>query len=161
MDKNYEEMYEKILDYEAYTHAKNQRKIKTGIKVNILIPLVFLLLSFAVPDSGFLFLMLWIISLFGIAFYLIYIEYTDYKVRTKLQEFGLLEDTKTSHLMGNSVAEMEHAVDDRLDAIERRIAEEKKHHEDELERLNREKEEVKNEKLERLKNIGDKIRRDK
>lgn len=160
MDKNYEEIYSKMLEFEAHQHAKNYRKIQIGIKVNIFLPLVFLLLSFAFPDSGFFFLMLWIISLFGIAFYLIYVEYRDYKTREKLLEFGLLDEVSSFHLMGNSVEQMEQAVDDKLDEIERKLQEEKKSHDEKVYRLKKEREAVRSERIEKIKSIGDKNRGD-
>ena len=54
MGKDYEKIYEKIVDYEVHLHDKNQRKIKMGIKINIFVPLIFLMLSFVFPASHFL-----------------------------------------------------------------------------------------------------------
>ena len=42
----YEEMYQKFVDYEEHEHTKNQEKIRIGLKLNILIPMVFLMLCF-------------------------------------------------------------------------------------------------------------------
>ena len=77
----YEEMYKKFLNYETTSHEKNQKRIRVGIKVNIFLPLVFLIISFITSGSKLVFLVLWILSLFGIAFYLIYVEYNDFKLK--------------------------------------------------------------------------------
>ena len=85
----YKEIYEKFMDYQQSVHHKNQKKIQVGLKVNIILPLFFLILSFAISNGKLVFLILWIISLFGIAGYLIYIEFSDYKMMQKMQEFGV------------------------------------------------------------------------
>ena len=158
MSKNYEQIYEKILDYEEHLHRKNQRKIRIGIKVNIFVPLVFLLLCFAFPDTDIIFLVLWIVSLFGIATYLIYVEYSDYKLRRKLNEFGISDSRSELNLMGDSVHQIDQALDEKLDSVEERIEKERERFAAEMGRLNQEKENAKKEAIERLKKTGDKIR---
>ena len=91
-EKKYKERYEKFIAYEKENHEKNQRKIRNGLKVNILLPLVFLIISFATDSSKLIFLILWITSLFGIAFYLIYVEYTDFRMQELL---GTMEEEKS------------------------------------------------------------------
>ena len=118
MPRDYEKIYRLIKEYEAKTHEKNQRKIRMGFKVNIILPLVFLILCFAVPGSRFLFLMLWIVSLFGIAFYLLYVEYTDYKVLNKMKEFGIIDEHIDRNLMGDNI---DQALIETRDDIESRI----------------------------------------
>ena len=45
-NKEYKEMIDGFVEYQKNLHAKNQKKISVGLKVNILLPLVFLLLCF-------------------------------------------------------------------------------------------------------------------
>ncbi len=159
MSKRYEKFYEKIIDYESKLHKRNQHKIRIGLKINIFLPLVFLLLCFLVPGSKFLFLMLWIISLFGIAFYLIYIEYTDYKMINKMHEFGIVDEEQQRSLMSENeqaIEQMEKAVDDRIDAIEARIDTEKERLEKELKRLNQERDAAEKERKDRIQELRDK-----
>lgn len=132
MSKDYEKIYEQIKDYEAQLHEKNQKKIRMGFKINIILPLVFLFLCFIIPGTKFLFLMLWIISLFGIAFYLLYVEYTDYKVLNKMKEFGVIDDDLDRNLMGDDI---DQALNDRMDNIESKITAEKERLEKELEKI--------------------------
>lgn len=132
MSKDYEKIYEQIKDYEAQLHEKNQKKIRMGFKINIILPLVFLFLCFIIPGTKFLFLMLWIVSLFGIAFYLLYVEYTDYKVLNKMKEFGVIDDDLDRNLMGDDI---DQALNDRMDNIESKITAEKERLEKELEKI--------------------------
>ena len=118
MSKDYEKIYRQVKEYEARMHEKNQRKIRMGFKVNIILPLIFLFLCFIIPGTKFLFLMLWIISLFGIAFYLLYVEYTDYKALNKMKEFGVVDEDIDRNLMGD---EIDQAILETRDDIESRI----------------------------------------
>ena len=71
---------------------------------NILLPLVFLIISFLTKSSKLVFLVLWIVSLFGIAFYLLYVEFTDFKLQEKMKEFGIVdEEEEQKDLIGNEV----------------------------------------------------------
>ena len=87
--REYKEMYEKFINYEQDLHLENQKRIRIGLKVNIILPLFFLIMSFAISEGKLVFLVLWILSLFGIAFYLIYVEYSDYKMMEQMKEFGV------------------------------------------------------------------------
>ena len=112
----YKEKYEKFLAYEKENHEKNQRKIRTGLKVNILLPLVFLIISFATDSSKLIFLILWITSLFGIAFYLIYVEYTDFRMQKLL---GTMEEEKA--LIGDQAVQLEAAVSEQIEITHEKI----------------------------------------
>ena len=80
------------------------KKIKVGLKVNILLPLVFLVISFITDRSKLVFLVLWIVSLFGIAFYLLYVEYMDFELQEQLKELGIMEkEAEAQALIGEEV----------------------------------------------------------
>ena len=85
-DKKFHEMYDKLMNYENAIHEKNQKRIKIGIKCIWIIPLVFLTMLFMTGSNKIVFLTLWIASLFGIAAYLIWIEFTDYELQKKMKE---------------------------------------------------------------------------
>ena len=91
MGKEKEIVYEKFMDLQQQVHQRNQKKIKVGLKVNILLPLVFLVISFITDRSKLVFLVLWIVSLFGIAFYLLYVESMDFELQEQLKELGIME----------------------------------------------------------------------
>ncbi len=102
----HEEMIEQFIEYQKMLHEKNQKKIQVGLKVNIFLPLVFLIISFLTNGSKLIFLVLWIVSLFGISFYLLYTEFMDFKMQEKMREFGLLdEDTEAEALIGASITD--------------------------------------------------------
>ena len=99
MSTDYEESYRRIMDYQNKEHEKNQRKIRWGIRCVILIPLVFLMLTFSMDSSKVVFLVLWIVSLFTISAYLIYVEYSDYTLQMRLAELGIKEDATIDDLL--------------------------------------------------------------
>lgn len=104
MGNEKEIIYEKFLEMQQQIHQKNQRKIKVGLKVNILLPLIFLILSFITKREKLVFLLLWIVSLFGIAFYLLYVEYMDFKLQEQLMELGIIEkEAEAQALIGDEV----------------------------------------------------------
>ena len=84
--EKYEKMYEKLVDYEKEIHEKNQKRIKIGLRCILVIPLIFLILLFWTDSNKVVFLILWIVSLFLLAVYLIGVEYMDYNLQEKLNE---------------------------------------------------------------------------
>lgn len=109
-DKNnkYEKMYDILLDYEKRIHERNQRRISIGLKCIWIIPLIFLFLLFWTKSSKIVFLILWIVSLFGIAIYLIAVEYMDYRLQEKLHELD--DDAEISNLMVRDIDTVENAI---------------------------------------------------
>ncbi len=97
-------IYERFLELQQEAHEKNQKKIRVGLKINILLPLIFLAISFLSNRSKLVFLVLWIVSLFGISFYLLYVEYMDFKIQEQLKEVGIIEEeAETQALIGAEV----------------------------------------------------------
>lgn len=116
----FKEVFSKFVDYQQSVHLANQKRIQVGLKVNILLPLVFLVLSFAISSAKLVFLILWIISLFGIAGYLIYVEYSDYKMMQKLKEFGVAveADETDRSLLGDSAQQVENIAKEIEERVE-------------------------------------------
>ncbi len=115
MEKEKELLYEKFMDLQQQVHIKNQKKIRVGLRVNILLPLIFLILSFATNRSKLVFLLLWIISLFGISFYLLYVEYMDFKLQKQLMELGITEkEIEAQALIGEEVIQSIRTMGDKL-----------------------------------------------
>ena len=67
-------------------HSGNQRRIRKGMLSLLLVPLAFLVLLFLSDGSRVIFLLLWIVSMFGIAAYLIAVEYIDYEMQNKVKQ---------------------------------------------------------------------------
>ena len=80
----------KVIDFRDNAHADNVRKLKAGIKCIFTVPACFLILLFFTNSSKIIFLVLWIVSLFLIAAYLIHVEYSDYKIQEMVNS---LQDT--------------------------------------------------------------------
>ena len=55
MAEKYKEMYDKFINYEQNLHQHNQKRIRVGLKINIILPLFFLILSFAISEGKLVF----------------------------------------------------------------------------------------------------------
>ena len=106
MPNEKEIMYDRFLELQQQVHLKNQKKIRVGLKVNVILPLIFLTISFLSNRSKLVFLVLWIVSLFGIAFYLLYVEYMDFKLQESMKEFGIIDSEENQALIGNEVVQV-------------------------------------------------------
>lgn len=106
--EKYEQMYEMLVDYERKIHEKNQKRIRIGLKCILIIPLIFLILLFWTESNKVIFLILWIVSLFAIAAYLILVEYMDYNLQEKLHEISDGEgESEVKNLIGQELEEAE------------------------------------------------------
>ena len=101
--EKYENMYERLVSYEKGIHEQNQRRIRIGLKCILVIPLIFLLLLFWTGSNKVVFLILWIVSLFGIADYLISVEYIDYNLQEKLNEICSEDQGTVDALLGQKL----------------------------------------------------------
>ena len=97
--KDYEKFYYEYISELRDKHEANVSRIRLGIRINLILPLAFLILSFTIGGSRFIFLMLWIVSLFGIAAYLIFVEYTDFELQQKLIDLEDREDGEPESLI--------------------------------------------------------------
>lgn len=112
-DKRLREMYDKLVGYEKTIHEQNQKRIKIGLRCIYIIPLFFLVLLMIVPDSSkIIFLVLWIVSLFAIAVYLIGVEYVDYKLQEKMNEIRGCDAQSVSPVV---------QIEDRMQEIAERV----------------------------------------
>lgn len=85
-EKKYSQLYQALLQEVLQFHNGNQRRIRKGMLSLLLVPLVFLVLLFLSEGSRVIFLLLWIVSMFGIAAYLIAVEYIDYEMQNKVKK---------------------------------------------------------------------------
>ena len=84
-EKKYSQLYQALLQEVLQFHSGNQRRIRKGMLSLLLVPLAFLVLLFLSDGSRVIFLLLWIVSMFGIAAYLIAVEYIDYEMQNKVK----------------------------------------------------------------------------
>lgn len=125
-DKRLREMYDKLVGYEKTIHEKNQKRIKIGLRCIYIIPLFFLVLLMIVPDSSkIIFLVLWIVSLFVIAVYLIGVEYVDYKLQEKMNEISGCDAQSVSPVVQieDRVQEIAERVEQRFDTMQQSTGE--------------------------------------
>lgn len=85
-EKKYSQLYQALLQEVLQFHSGNQRRIRKGMLSLLLVPLAFLVLLFLSDGSRVIFLLLWIVSMFGIAAYLIAVEYIDYEMQNKVKK---------------------------------------------------------------------------
>jgi type IV secretory pathway TrbD component len=107
--EKYAHLYEKITDYEQQLHRRNQKRIRIGLRCFILIPSAFLVLLLLTGSNRIIFLLLWIVSLFGLAIYLIGVEYVDYQLQLKLSEWSQ-EEKDIDTLIGLDLSEVESGI---------------------------------------------------
>lgn len=113
----YRKAYNMVIEYEKEAHRKNQKRIAVGLKLIIIIPLIFLALLFFTGSSKVIFLILWIVSLFIFAAYLITVEYMDYNLMERMAKLrGQDEDMENYDLIGNDA--IENRIRDVLDKID-------------------------------------------
>ncbi len=125
-DKRLREMYDKLVGYEKTIHEQNQKRIKIGLRCIYIIPLFFLVLLMIVPDSSkLIFLVLWIVSLFAIAVYLIGVEYVDYKLQEKMNEISGCDAQSVSPVVQieDRVQEIAERVEQRFDTMQQSTGE--------------------------------------
>ena len=95
----FERLYDQLSEYEKNLHAMNQKRIKIGLKCFLIIPTAILGLLFLTGSNKIVFLIMWIISLFGLSFYLIGVEYVDYQLQIKLNEWSEAEKQEVKMLL--------------------------------------------------------------
>lgn len=113
----YRKAYNMVIEYEKEAHRKNQKRIAVGLKLIIIIPLIFLAMLFFTGSSKVIFLILWIVSLFILAAYLITVEYMDYNLMERMAKLrGQDDDMENYDLIGNDA--IENRIRDVLDKID-------------------------------------------
>lgn len=116
-DDKYKKAYDMVMHYEGQIHQKNQKRISIGLKCILIIPLIFLALLFWTNSSKVIFLILWIVSLFILAAYLIAVEYMDYNLMERMAKLnGEEQEMEGYQLIGNEV--LENRIQEVLEKIE-------------------------------------------
>lgn len=116
-DDKYKKAYDMVMHYEGQIHQKNQKRISIGLKCILVIPLIFLALLFWTNSSKVIFLILWIVSLFILAAYLIAVEYMDYNLVERMAKLnGEEQEMEGYQLIGNEV--LENRIQEVLEKIE-------------------------------------------
>lgn len=95
-------------------HKDNMRKLTIGFRSLLIVPTIFLALLFFTGSSKTVFLILWIVSMFIIAFYLVRIEYSDYQLQGRINKATDREGEEVTSLMRESIESNRNAMHDLL-----------------------------------------------
>ena len=79
-------MYQRLLGEVSDLRQGNRRRIRKGLWALVGVTVGLLALVFISQSSKVIFLLLWIVSMFGIAAYLIAVEYVDYEMQNKVKK---------------------------------------------------------------------------
>ena len=122
MDSQYEIKYNNLMQGLEEMHERNVRRTRAALRCLLIIPAVILLMLFMTKGSKTIFLVLWIASMFIIAFVLIVVEYQDYLLRkmvAKSQEAAQAISETAADGMAPAVSVS--PADQRADAIRQSI----------------------------------------
>ena len=90
-EREYQELYDRLLDEVRTLHKNNRRRIRNGMRMLLVVTVGLMLLMFLAQGNKVFTLMLWIFSMFAVAAYLIAVEYSDYELQKKLEQITQME----------------------------------------------------------------------
>ena len=85
-DSRYEELYEQLLERGLDMHMHNKRRIRNGMILLLLLPVILGVILWVTGSDKIVFLIIWVICMFALSIYLITIEYIDDSVEKTLEE---------------------------------------------------------------------------
>lgn len=88
----YHQLYDRLLDEVKRLHELIKVGIRQGLKMLLIVPLLFMVVMFLTQGSKGIFLVLWIVSTFVIAAFLIALEYVDHGIQKRLEEITGMEN---------------------------------------------------------------------
>ncbi len=91
-NKKYHQLYDRLLQEVEMLHKRIKIGIRQGLKMLVIVPLLFMLVMFLTQGSKGIFLVLWIVSTFVIAAFLIALEYVDHGIQKRLEEITGMEN---------------------------------------------------------------------
>ena len=91
-NKKYHQLYDRLLEEVEMLHERIKVGIRQGLKMLVIVPLLFMLIMFLTQGSKGIFLVLWIVSTFVIAAFLIALEYVDHGIQKRLEEITGMEN---------------------------------------------------------------------
>lgn len=91
-ERDYQKLYDRLLEEVGALHRANQRRIRSGLRALLAVTVGLMLLMFLAGGNKVFTLMLWILSMFAVAAYLIAVEYMDYELQKKLRDITQLQE---------------------------------------------------------------------
>lgn len=98
-ERDYQELYDRLLEEVGALHRANQRRIRSGMWALLAVTVGLMILMFLAGGNKVFTLVLWILSMFAVAAYLIAVEYMDYELQKKLRSIAQLEEGAFDGLM--------------------------------------------------------------
>ena len=98
-ERDYQELYDRLLEEVGALHRANQRRIRSGMWTLLAVTVGLMLLMFLAGGNKVFTLVLWIVSMFGVAAYLIAVEYMDYELQKKLRTITKMKEDAFGRLM--------------------------------------------------------------
>lgn len=98
-EREYEELYDRLLREVSTLHRNNRRRIRIGMKMLVAVTVGLMLLMFLSQGNKIFSLMLWIFSMFAVAAYLIAVEYADYELQKKLEYITQMQQQSMGALL--------------------------------------------------------------
>lgn len=98
-ERDYQELYDRLLEEVGALHRANQRRIRSGMWTLLAVTVGLMLLMFLSGGNKVFTLVLWIVSMFGVAAYLIAVEYMDYELQKKLRTITRMKEDAFGQLM--------------------------------------------------------------
>ena len=89
---DYQKLYDRLLEEVGALHRANQHRIRSGLRALLAVTVGLMLLMFLADGNKVFTLMLWILSMFAVAAYLIAVEYMDYELQKKLRDIAQLQE---------------------------------------------------------------------
>ena len=87
----YHQLYDRLLDEVKRLHELIKVGIRQGLKMLVIVPLLFMVVMFLTQGSKGIFLVLWIVSTFVLAAFLIALEYVDHGIQKRLEAITGME----------------------------------------------------------------------
>ena len=98
-EKEYHELYDRLMAEVAALHRSNRRRIRSGMRMLVVVTVGLMLLMFLAEGNKVFTLMLWIAAMFGVASYLIAVEYADYELQKKVEQITQMEQESLGALL--------------------------------------------------------------
>ena len=93
--------YRRFVPYIEAAHHRNERSLKAGVWLLVLLPVILVIIQELTDASRIVFLIFWIIGMFGIATALIFTAYSDHDLKKTLEELEELIPPEEEIEIGN------------------------------------------------------------
>ena len=90
-DSRYHQMFDRLVSEVTAIHQANQQRIHKGLWGMVIVLVLYLTLLFVTQGSKVIILLLWIMTMFALAAYLIAVEYLNHELKKTLEHITQME----------------------------------------------------------------------